>query len=308
MNTPVYWLVFLVNTFLFVNLTDNQSGNVFRKIDYNLSAPDRVYILPPALYEISGITEVDASTIACVQDENGIVFFHDMKKNQTIRHIVFGSEGDYEDLARVDNTLYVLRSDEVLVEILNFKSDHFKREAYSTGIPGRNTEGLCYDKNNNRLLIVAKEIPDDNSFTKDKRLIYGFDPVSKKLIKDPVISIDLQAIKRLALENNIKVPMKTKKKGGKEEPDIKLQISAFGINPKTDQLFVISGMERLFFVFDKLGNIEYIEKLSPDLFPQPEGITFMKNGDMFISNEGRNELATILRFSYKPVITKSESH
>lgn len=304
MNTPVYLLLFLVNTLSFVKLTDSQSVNAFRKIDYNLSAPDRVYVLPPALFEISGITEIDASTIACVQDENGIVFFHDINKNQTTRYIVFGSQGDYEDLARVDNTLYVLRSDEVLAEISNFKSDNFKREAYSTSIPGRNVEGLCYDKNNSRLLLAAKEISDDKSVDKDKRLIYGFDLVTKKLKKDPVISIDLQEIKRFVLENNIKVPMKSKKKGGKEEPDIKLQISAFGINPITNSLFVISGRERLILVLNKLGNIEYIERLSPDLFPQPEGITFMRNGDMFISNEGRNELATILRFNYKPVSKK----
>jgi hypothetical protein len=308
MNTLVYWLLFLVKTLPFVNLTDNQSGNVFRRIDYNLASPDRVYILPPVLFEISGITEVDASTIACVQDENGIVFFYDLNKNQTNRHIVFASAGDYEDLARVDNTLYILRSDEVLAGISNFKSANFKREAYPAGIPGRNAEGLCYDKNNNRLLIAAKEISDDNSDNKDKRFIYGFDTGSKKLIEDPVISIDLQEVNRFAIKNNIKVPMKSKKKGGKEEPDIKLQISAFGINPVTDRLFIISGRERLFFVFDKLGNIEYIEKLNPDLFPQPEGITFMRNGDMLISNEGRNELATILRFNYRPVSKKSGSH
>jgi uncharacterized protein YjiK len=290
------------------NLKENQSGNTFRRIDYKLNAPDRVYVLPPSLYEISGITEVDASTIACVQDEHGIVFFHDINKNQTIRHIVFGSKGDYEDLARVDNALYVLRSDEVLAEILNFKSDKFKREAYAIGIPGKDAEGLCYDKKNNRLLIVPKEISDDNSANKNKRFIYGFDLGAKKLIKGPVLSLDLPAVKRFVLENNIKVPMKDKKKEQIDEPDIKLRISAFGIHPITSKLFVISGMEHILFVFDRYGNIEYLERLSPDLFPQPEGITFMKNGDMFISNEGRDNLATILRFNYTSAVTKSDSH
>ena len=96
------------------------------------------------------------------------------------------------------------------------------------------------------------------------------------------------------------MPMKDKKKGEEREPDIKFRPSAIGIHPTANKLFVISGMEHLIFVFDMNANIEYIEKLDPDLFPQPEGITFMTNGDMLISNEGRNGPATIVRFNYKP--------
>ena len=89
------------------------------------------------------------------------------------------------------------------------------------------------------------------------------------------------------------------KKGEKEKPDIKFRISALGIQPITNRLFAISGMEHMLFVFDMNGKIEYLGKLDHKLFTQPEGITFMKNGDMLISNEGRNDFATILRFNFK---------
>jgi len=89
------------------------------------------------------------------------------------------------------------------------------------------------------------------------------------------------------------------KKGEKEEPDIKLRISALGIHPVTNRLFVISGPERMFYVFDINGKIQYLRKLDNKQFPQPEGITFLKNGDMLISNEGTKDLATIVRFNYK---------
>ena len=88
------------------------------------------------------------------------------------------------------------------------------------------------------------------------------------------------------------------KKGEKKKPDIKLKISAICIHPISDRLYVLSGAERLLLVFDMNGNIEYLERLDKDLFTQPEGITFMKNGDMFISNEGRNAEATLIRFNY----------
>jgi len=287
--------------------TGCSSGNTFRKIGYDLSSPDRVYILPNVLQEISGITEVDASSIACVQDEHGIVFIHDINKNQIVRQFIYGAQGDYEDIARVDRTLFVLRSDEVLVEIINFRSDKFKRVAYMVNIPGKNTEGLCHDKKNNRLLIAPKQIPDDKSANKKKRFVYGFDLGSKSILSDPVLSFDIEAIERFALDNNIRVPMKGKK-GEKVKPDIKLQISAIGIHPISNKLYVISGPEQILFVFDMEGNIEYLERLDRNLFGQPEGITFMSNGDMFISNESRNGPPTLVSFSYKPeTIPKSST-
>jgi uncharacterized protein YjiK len=302
MTAFFYWLVFLTNIISANNQTDYQRGNTFRNIDYDLSAPDKVYVLPPVLHEISGMTETDASTIACIEDEHGIVFFYDINKGQITRQLVFGAEGDYEDIARVDNTLYVLRSDELLIEIKDFNSGNFKSAAYSAGIPGRNTEGLCYDRKNNRLLVVPKEISDDNPENKDKRFIYGFNLGSKKLITGPVFSFDIPGIEKFAIENNIKVPLKGRK-GEKKEPDIKLKISAISIHPITNRLYVLSGAEKLLLVFDMDGNIEYLERLDKDLFTQPEGITFMKNGDMLISNEGRNAKPTLIRFNYNFVLS-----
>jgi uncharacterized protein YjiK len=289
MKAFFYWLFFFTNVFFLSGHADCQSGNTLRRIEYDLSVPDKIYVLPPALYEISGMTETDASTIACIQDEHGIFFFYDINKNKIERQIIFGSEGDYEDIALVDKTLYVIRSDELLIEVKDFNSDNFKSASYSTGIPGGNTEGLCYDRKNNRLLIVPKETSDDNPDNKGKRFIYGFDLSSKKLVKGPVVRLDIPSIEKFALENNIKVPVKGKK-GEKKKPDIKLKISAISIHPISNRLYVLSGAERLLLVFDMNGNIEYLEKLDKDLFTQPEE-SHSEERDMFIS-ERRKECRT----------------
>jgi uncharacterized protein YjiK len=295
----IFFRLFFLTFFLSVTgQTENKNNNSLKGIQYNLSAPDKVYTLPAALREISGITEIDGSTIACIQDERGIIFIYDINKKEIIRQFVFGPDGDYEGVARVDRTLYVLRSDEVLTEVVNFNSDDFSGKIYEAAVPGKDIEGLCYDRKNNRLLIAPKEISQKNPENKGKRFIYGFDLSSKKMIKSPVLRFDIKSIKRFAVENNINIPMKGKK-GKKQEPDIDMRISAIGINPLTDRLFALSGSERLLFVFDMNGNIEFLEKLDKDLFAQPEGITFMKNGDLFISNEGRNGVPTINRFNFK---------
>jgi uncharacterized protein YjiK len=292
------WLYFLTVIYPVINQENKKSSNTFRNIEYNLSAPDKADMLPGSLHEISGITELDGSTIACVQDEHGIVYIHDINKNQTIRKINFGGEGDYEGITRVDKTLYILRSDERLTGIENYISDNFKKTVYEIKVPGRDIEGLCYDRKNNRLLIVPKEISEDKPEKKGKRFIYGFDLTSKMVIKGPVISFDIKSIKRFATENNIKVPMKGKD-GKHQEPDINMRISEISINPITNKLYALSGSERLLFVFDMSGNIEFLERLDKDLFTQAEGITFLQNGDMFISNEGKNAAATLLRFNFK---------
>src|SRR5690554_4222760 len=78
---------------------------------YNFSTPDDKIILPEILHEVSGITMVDQNTVACVQDELGIVFFYNLEINKIERKIHFAKEGDFEGIAKADNDLYILRSD-----------------------------------------------------------------------------------------------------------------------------------------------------------------------------------------------------
>jgi len=40
--------------------------------------------------------------------------------------------------------------------------------------------------------------------------------------------------------------------------------------------------------------------LAKKLFPQPEGLTFKTNGDMYISNEGISSKGTLIKFTFMP--------
>ena len=80
--------------------------------------------------------------------------------------------------------------------------------------------------------------------------------------------------------------------------DFSFSPSALAINPVNNKVYVLSGSELLLFVFDTRGTIESVIPLGQDLFTQPEGIAFERNGDMLISNEGQKKNPTILRFRY----------
>jgi len=271
-----------------INSTNVRNVN---PIGYDLSIPDKTIILPPILLEISGITVIDSTSVACVQDENGMLFIFDMAKNEISDHFIFHYPGDYEGVARVAGSFYVLRSDGTLFETRNDKPSVFTQQIVSPVGPPANYEGLCYDHRNHRLLIVPKSNPERDPGDKKKHPVYGLDLRSDKHTGKEVLEFDLPAITRYAAENNIKIPDEAKV--------ISLSVSDIGIHPLTNMLYVISAANRMLFVFDKDGSVNYIEKLNPDLFNMPEGIAFQANGDMLISNEGRTNPPTILLFKYK---------
>lgn len=268
-------------------------------IGYNLTAPDVELTLPHILHEISGLTYVDSSSFACIQDEKGIIFIYNFQKEKIKKKYTFNIDGDYEGIARVNDTIYVLRSDGTLFEILNYKSKNFRLNSYVTGIPANNNEGLCYDPDNNQLLIASKGKIGKGPQFKDIRVIYGFNLKTKTMSQEPVFDSDLSSINDFANKENGNHHKKSKRKDKAHEPDIKFMTSDIAIHPITKKLFLLSAIDHMLFIFDKSGTLEHIEKLMPELFTQAEGITFMPDGEMLITNEGHEKPATLLRFKYK---------
>ncbi len=268
-------------------------------IPYNLKKIDIKLVLPAILHEISGITILDSTTVACVQDENGILFLYDINRSRIRKQIPFGLNGDYEGICRVNNTLYILRSDGVIFEIENYTSEKLHVKEYKTGIPAINNEGLCYDLENNRLLIGSKGKINRDPLNKDKRLIYEFNLKTKLLNQMPVLNININDINLSAKLKGIAYLKKKNKNGDLIEVGFKLNTSEIAIHPITKQLYVLSSTDHCLFIFNLNGNLEVIEPLNPNLFNKAEGLSFFPNGDMLISNEGQAHQPTMLKFKYQ---------
>lgn len=270
------------------------------KIGYDFSKPTLNDELPPILHEISGLAIIDSSSVACVQDEDGILFIYNIKKHKITKQHAFGLKGDYEGITLVDDILYVLRSDGVLFEIKDHQTKKLKVKTYSTRVPAINNEGLCYDAINNRLLIGAKGKINKDPTNKDIRLIYAFDLKTKTLNQSPAFNFNITDINLTAKMQGIHFPKKQNKKGKSIEHGFKFNTSEISIHPITHQLFVLSATEHVLFVFNKNGALEYIEQLNPLVFNKSEGLDFFQNGDLIISNEGQTHMPTLLRFNYMP--------
>ncbi len=267
------------------------------KISYDLKSNYQTAYLPKELQEVSGVTVIDTSLLACVQDENAIIYLIDKNTFEVKEKFPFGKDGDYEGIAYVDGIMYVLRSDGILFEAGDYKTQIPKAVTYTTNIPANNNEGLCYDKFNNRLLIGCKNKSGKGAQFKNYREIYGFDLNKKQMIAKPIFKFNTEQIKKAVIAKGIKLPTKEKKKGAEEI--LRFTISAIAVHPTSKKLYLISSADKLLFVFDEKGNIENIETLDPFVFNKPEGIIFFENGDMVITNEGQDKRPTLLFFKAK---------
>lgn len=269
-------------------------------LGYDFSKPQLTIILPEILHEISGITIIDSTTVACIQDENGILFLYDTKQHKIKRQITFALNGDYEGITRVDQMLYILRSDGVLFEIKDYNSEKVKVKSYATRIPAINNEGLCYDAANNRLLIGSKGKINKDPLYKDQRFIYEFNLKTKALNQTPIFNFNITDINISAKLKGVDFQKRKNKKGHLVEVGFKLNTSEIALHPITKKLYVLSAVDHCLFVFTSNGRLEHIEQLNTVIFNKAEGLSFFPNGDMIITNEGQAHQPTLLRFNYKP--------
>lgn len=261
---------------------------------YDFDRPDKVYELPKSLAEISGLTLLDDQHLGAIHDESSKLFVIDFRNGEISSKHDMGNVRDYEAVERVGNTIYALASHGRLFEIVDWKVDPRITKRYKTGLDAEHdTEGLAYDAERNRLLIACKEYP--GMGLKGYKAIYAFDLEEKKLSAEPVFKINLQEAEKMVGDSNAKKKKKSWWKGKKE-----IKPAALALHPLTKQLFVISSTKRRIVILNSDGSLAAVYKLPKEYFVQPEGMAFLPNGDLFISNERADRKnATLLRFNYR---------
>ncbi|MCX6233598.1 MAG: SdiA-regulated domain-containing protein [Bacteroidetes bacterium] len=245
---------------------------------------------------------IDSFHIACIQDENGIIFIFDTTSRKITGKFSFAKDGDYEDIVIVNKIFYVLESNGHLFQVENPGEKGQSIRSYQTQLgPKNDCEGLCYDSLTKSLLIACKGHPflDKDKTGKHKRAIYRFDLAKKEMIKDPFLIIHVNEIEKN--ENLDTYGRFSYDLASALDPDgnIVFQPSGIAIQPVTGYLFVLAHVGKTLLILDRDGQLLAMMTLSMSLFAQPEGICFTKAGDMFISNEGAGGKATILLFKNK---------
>ncbi|HEV7782180.1 MAG TPA: SdiA-regulated domain-containing protein [Chitinophagaceae bacterium] len=266
--------------FEYMELSDSAKAKQ-SKSGYDFSTPSEKMTLGKDLHEISGMAYIpEQGVILSENDEKGSIFKIDFKnKKENVGKVKFGGKGDYEDIVNADTTAYILVATGAVVKV-NTRDTTVATQEFTLGIDGVNEfESMYMDGDGKSLILLCKECDHE----KDKiRAAYRFDPATNTFSTDPVYKIDIKAIQQML--NDDKAEFKP---------------SAAGINPVTGKLFIVASVGKLLVIADPNGTVEEVFRLDPVMFNQPEGLTFAPNGDLYISNEGGEGIATILKFAYK---------
>lgn len=243
-------------------------------------------LLPPMLHEVSGIVSVDADTVACVQDEHGAIFHVGLRDGRVRAELPFAAPADYEGLAQVGDDWWVLRSDAALLRLRRVGSGLEVAETVLLPLPERESEGLCLDAGSGLLLIAPKTPQRGSKAARDRRLIYGFDLAKRQLLSQPVLQLSVADLVAQAGRLGADVPTREDKKG-RTLPDLKLLFSEVAVDPRSHDLWLVSGVDRALLRVDRTGVLRELRVFPEAELPQPEGLAFLPDGRLLVASEGK---------------------
>jgi uncharacterized protein YjiK len=267
------------------NATENYNkerypSELYKDFLYDFSAPDRHYLLPSELVEISGLTNYHDTHVLAVQDEKGFMYQIDLATGELERKIKFAGKGDYEGIEYADGLVSVVKSNGNIYQFeIPEDGEEVDPKHIKTSLKSQDEiEGLGYLPEEDKLLLI-------NKVGKHKKLIpfNASDGLGKKHAE-----ITHEKIEKFVEEKGIDLltPLAFKPSG-------------VAVHPITNDLYVLAHTGKCILILNSAYDIQAFIQLNPSLFSQPEGICFTSDGTLYISNEGNFSAGDILKFNIK---------
>jgi len=257
---------------------------------YDLAHPQRKWVLPDELLEISGQTWVDKNHLLAIEDLHAVLYLLRLDSNIVIeKQKVFrertGKEDkkfDIEDVAIVNDKVYALWSHGVIFKIKNWETDLKTKKLETSLAKENNTEGMCFDPVSQNLLIACKKESGAADEKKSTRAVYEFDLSADTLKTRPFLLIHKDDFLKVTNEK------------------VQFFPSAIAVHPITHDLYILSTKDnKCMAQFSYQGELKSLQFIDRNLMVQPEGICFSPDGTLYISSEGKNGVpAVICEFGY----------
>lgn len=263
--------------------------------DYKFNEVSDVLILEKPLIEISGLSlGYGDTTLLANNDEKGNIYEVSIASGKIINKYKFAPKGDYEGIERVEDEIVVSKHNGNLY-FYDLETDQTRE--IKTDLSSKNDiEGLCYDKEAGLLLMASKGQGLGQEKTKKEKAIYAYNLEDEYLSAEPYLivedSILLQHIKASFTDMSKSGLKKLKKRAKDFSP------SGIAIHPITGHRYMISARGSTLVIYDRLHEFVELVFLNDGSIPQPEGICFTPNGDLFISTEGKGFSGKIFKFNY----------
>ena len=279
-------LVVGVAIFLVFSACNNESKNKeeektkpvsLQSIDYDLAHPLKRWSLPDSLAEISGIVWLQEDKFLAIEDLHPILYelklgdTNGIISNKVEFRRAEEDKMDFEDLAVVNDTVYALWSHGAIFKIKDQKKDVTSERTKTWLKKDNNTEGLAYDPTSGNLLIACKEESGLKDVKKSTRAIFEFDIKADSLKPDPFMLINKNDFEKVAGEK------------------VDFYPSAIAVHPTTHDIYVISTKDtKAIAQFSYEGKLKAFDYIDKDIIPQPEGMCFDPQGNLYISTESRH--------------------
>lgn len=232
--------------------------------------------------EISGMVFLkEGQKMASVNDEEAKIFIVDYANKDTTTSFVFGEKGgDFEDIVMDAKYYYVLESRGRIYRVPRSGTAD-TTTIFKMAIKNADFEALYMDSAKKRIVMLCKSCPDyERGKTKPA---FSFDLTTNEFSAEPVFTIDVAKARKLL-----------------KSPNFGAKPSAAAIHPVLNKVFIVCSQDGKGILICSLdGNIEHAIFLDESIFPQPEGITFAPNGDLYISNEGLYQPGSIIHYPYR---------
>jgi len=222
--------------------------------------PAARHTLPSNLREISGLAVSPEGRLFAHDDESAEISEIDPATGKRLRRFGPGRltvQGDFEGLAIAEGRLFIIASDGTLLEFSpaadGARSEYLRHQ---TGL-GRvcDVEGLAHDARSRALLALCKTM-----YRGGPPGIYAFDLQTRQLQPSPRFAVRLPS-------------------GESLNP------SGLAVHAATGHLVLVAASQRLVVELDRSGNVVATQKLDRRRHPQAEGIEFLQDGTLVISDE-----------------------
>lgn len=267
-------------------------------LPYDLDSPSQTHILDSKLKEISSLAyDNKSNTFLTNDDESGHFYELDAMHFKITKDTRFSKKDDYEAIEKVGNHIIICKSNGT---VYSYDLETNETTKYNTQLSTENNvEGMCLDKDKNLLLLACKGQPLDVNDGKNKsKAVYAFDLETKKLDINAYLTIankDLLTLTELSYSSISKRQQKKLKNRAKD-----FAPSGIAIHPKTKDFYLISARGSTLVHVAKNKTILSIHFLNNKIIPQPEGISFDSESNLYITTEGHGYSAKIFKFNLIP--------
>ncbi|MEO7802782.1 MAG: SdiA-regulated domain-containing protein [Ginsengibacter sp.] len=296
LNTCAFFL--LVNTTIscnngkansgLINHRKESSSSAKQDVQYDLSKPEKKWILNDTLDEISGIAWVDADHLLAIEDLRPNLYLLNLQDSATIEKTVpfkrmSKNKFDIEDVAINGKTAYALWSHGTIYRIDNWEGNKKVQELKMPLSKKNNTEGLCFDPVSEQLLIACKDDAGLITEKKSTKAVYAYDLSATKMIVKPKFLIVKKDFEKISQEK------------------IDFNPSAIAVHPITHDIYMLSTKDsKCLARYSYDGQFKDVELFDRKMVPQPEGLCFAPDGTMYVSTEAKDNMpAAIYKFTMK---------